>query len=187
MSSLVADRNAAITRPRLGRSARRAWLVAHILCAVGWMGADVLLAILVLTGRFSGDGPTVAAVYTVAGLVIPLAVPVLAVGMLVTGVVLGLGSTWGLVQWRWVLAKLAIGVVLTVLVFVLLVPGAQSVPDGLSGTADEVRAAVGGAGEDLVYPPFVSFAALLFALVLSVFKPWGRTRWGRRRTPAASS
>lgn len=187
MSTLTVDRKQAATPARLGRTARRSWLVAHILCAVGWMGADVLLAILVLTGRLSDDGPTVAAVYTVAGLVIPLAVPVLAVGMVVTGVVLGLGSKWGLVQWRWVLVKLVIGLVLTVLVFLLLVPGAQSIPDGLAGTADEVRAAVGRAGEDLLFPPFVSFAALLFALVLSVFKPWGRTRWARTRTSAGSA
>jgi hypothetical protein len=27
----------------------------------------------------------------------------------------------------------------------------------------------------------VSFVALAFSLVVSVFKPWGRTRWGRAR------
>jgi hypothetical protein len=29
---------------------------------------------------------------------------------------------------------------------------------------------------DLVFPPIVSTGALLFAMVLSVFKPWGRVR-----------
>ena len=64
--------------------------------------------------------------------------------------------------------------------FVSLVPARSSLPQGLAGTAEQVRAAVGDAGTDLMFPPFVSFAALAFALVLSVFKPWGRTRWGRR-------
>ena len=165
---------------RLSRNARRTVLVLHILCGVGWMGADVLLAILVLTGRLSDDGATVAAAYTAVRLVIPPAVPVLAVGMLLTGVLLGLGTKWGLVQWWWVTVKLAIGVVLTLLVFVALVPGALGIPTGLTGTADQVRAAVGRAGEDLLFPPFVSFAALAVALVLSVVKPWKRTRWARR-------
>ena len=68
---------------------------------------------------------------------------------------------------------------LTALVFVALVPGALSIPTDLTGTATEVREAVGGAGRDLLFPPIVSFLALGFALVLSIWKPWGRTRWAR--------
>ncbi|MET1058283.1 MAG: hypothetical protein ABWX84_01715 [Nocardioides sp.] len=166
---------------RLGRNARRTVLVLHVACGVGWMGADVLLAILMLAGWFSGDGPTVAAAYTAARLVIPPAVPVLAGGMLVTGVLLGLGTRWGLVQWWWVFVKLVIGVVLTVLVFVLLLPGALGIPNDLTGTADQIRDQVGREGRHLLFPPLVSFVALAFSLVLSVFKPWQRTRWGRAR------
>ena len=158
--------------PRLGRNARRTLLVLHVACGVGWMGADVVLAILMLTGWFSGDGPTVAAAYTAARLVIPPAVPVLAGG---------LGTKYGLVQWWWVFVKLVIGVVLTVLVFVLLLPGALDLPTGLTGTADEIRDQVGREGRHLLFPPLVSFVALAFSLVVSVFKPWGRTRWGRER------
>ena len=127
-----------------------------------------------------------AAAYTAARLVIPLAVSALATGMLVTGVLLGLGTKWGLVQWWWVFVKLMIGVVLTALVFVALVPGALDIPSGLVGSADQVRDQVGRSGEDLIYPPFVSFAALSFALVLSVFKPWQRTRWGRAKVAGPS-
>jgi hypothetical protein len=181
MTTDVAPRTAPTSGFRLSRPARRGVLALHILCGVGWMGADVLLAILVLAGRLSDDGATVAAAYTAVRLVVPAAVPVLAGGMLVTGVLLGLGTKWGLVQWWWVFVKLLVGIVLTVLVFVALVPAALGIPDGLTGTADQVRDAVGHTGEDLLYPPLVSFTALAFALVLSVYKPWSRTRWGRRR------
>ena len=159
--------------------------MAHILCGIGWMGADVVLAVLVVTAQASGDGATVSSIYTVVRLVIPWTVPFLAGGMLVTGVVLGWGTKYGLVQWWWVLVKLGVGIVLTVLVFVSLVPGVLSLPHGLTGTAEQVREAAGNAGTDLMFPPFVSFVALAFALVLSVFKPWGRTRWGwpRERVP----
>ena len=180
MTTDLAPRTAPTSGFRLSRRVRRGLLAVHILCGVGWMGADVLLAILVLTGRLSDDGATVAAAYTAIRLVIPPAVPVLASGMLVTGVLLGLGTKWGLVQWWWVFVKLMIGIVLTVLVFVALVPGALSIPEGLTGTADAVRDTVGRAGEDLMFPPFVSIAALAFALALSVYKPWSRTRWARK-------
>ena len=172
----------------LSRNWRRTTLALHILCGVGWMGLDLGLALLVVTGATSDSGPTVAAVYTVARLVIPVVVPVLATGMLATGVLLGLGTKYGLVQWTWVLTKLVIGIVLFALVYVALVPGALGIPTDLTaGTATEVRDAVGSAGTDLMYPPIVSFLALSFTLVLSIWKPWGRTRWGRRRQDATVS
>lgn len=165
----------------LGRTARRTTLLLHVLCGVGWMGLDLALAVLVVTGATTGDGQVAAAAYTAAHLVIPPVVPVLATGMLLTGVVLGLGTRYGLAQWAWVLTKLCIGVLLTVLVFVALLPGVLAIPDGLSGTAEEVRAAVGDQVAGLVFPPFVSFTLLAVALVLSIWKPWGRTPWARRR------
>jgi hypothetical protein len=164
----------------LGRNWRRTVLVLHVLCGVGWMGLDLALGLLVVTGRLSDSGPTVAAAYTAARLVIPVVVPVLACGMLLTGLLLGLGTKYGLVQWTWVLTKLSVGIVLTALVFVALLPGALSIPSDLVGSADQVRDTVGSAGTDLIYPPVVSFLALGFSLVLSIWKPWGRTRWGAK-------
>ena len=166
----------------LSRPWRRTVLALHVVCGVGWMGLDLGLLVLVVAGLASDTGATVAAAYTAMRLVIPVVVPALAVGMLGTGVLLGLGTKWGLVQRTWVLTKLVIGLVLTTLVFVALLPGALSIPTELVGTAGEVRDAVGRAGQDLLYPPIVSFTALGFALVLSIWKPWGRTRWGRRRS-----
>ncbi len=163
----------------LSRSARRVVLSLHLVCAVGWMGLDLGLFALLLTGWTTDDGPVAAAMYTAARVAVPPVVPALAIGMLLTGVVLGLATRWGLVQWWWVFVKLVIGVVLTVLVLVLLLPGALGLPTDLAGTADEVRDAVGREGRHLLFPPVVSFVALGVALWLSVRKPWGRTRWAR--------
>lgn len=172
---------------RLSRSWRRAVLAVHIVCGAGWMGLDLGLVLLVLTGASSDSGPTVAASYTAVRLVVPVVVPVLATGMLVTGVLLGCGTKWGLTEWSWVFGKLVIGVVLTVLVFALLVPGALSIPEGLVGGATQVRDAVGAAAEDLVFPPVVSFAALGVALLLSLWKPGGRTPWARRGSRSSAT
>lgn len=165
----------------LSRPWRRAVLSVHVLSGVGWMGLDIGLALLVLTGLTTDDGPTAAAAYSAAALVIPPVVPVLATTMLLTGVLLGLGTKWGLLTWTWVLSKLVIGITLTVLVFVALLPGATSIPMPLTGSADEVRAAVGDEASGLAFPPIVSFLALGVSLVLSLWKPGGRTRWARTR------
>jgi hypothetical protein len=169
------------TSYQLSRTQRRTVLALHVLCGAGWMGLDLALAVLVVTGVGSDSGPTVAAAYTAVRMVVPVVVPVLALGMLLTGLLLGWGTQWGLLQWTWVFVKLVIGLVLTVLVFALLVPGALGIPTELTGGADEVREAVGGAVQDLLFPPVVSFTALAFALALSIWKPWGRTPWARRR------
>lgn len=164
----------------LGRHLRRTTLLLHVLCGVGWMGLDLGLMVLVVSGATTGDGAVAAAAYTTAHLVIPVVVPALAVGMLLSGVVLGLGTRYGLARWTWVLTKLAIGVLLTALVFVALLPGVMGIPDDLAGTADQVRSAVGGSARDLVFPPFVSFTLLTVSMVLSIWKPWGRTPWAQR-------
>ena len=163
----------------LPRGWRRTLLALHVLCGVGWMGLDLGLVVLLAAGAGSDSGPTAAAAYTAARLVIPVVVPALALGMLVTGVLLGWGTPWGLLRWTWVLVKLVIGLVLTALVLLLLVPNALGIPADLTGTADEVRAAVGSGGSDLLPPPIVSFVALAVSLVLSIWKPWGRTPWAR--------
>lgn len=168
----------------LSRPWRRTVLALHVLCGVGWMGLDLGLLVLVVSGQTSESGPVAAASYTAVRLVVPTVVPLLAGGMLVTGVLLGWGTRWGLLTWTWVFTKLCIGIVLTALVLVALVPGALALPAELTGTAAEVRAAVGSAGEDLLYPPVVSFVALGCALVLSIWKPWGRTRWAVRSQAA---
>jgi hypothetical protein len=107
--------------------------------------------------------------------------------MLLTGLLLGWGTKWRLTEWTWVLVKLSIGIVLTALVSLLLLPSALSIPQELQGGAVAVREAVGGAARDLIFPPVVSFVALGVALALSIWKPWGRTRWARRRRAAGTA
>ncbi|MGH3659996.1 MAG: hypothetical protein ACRDUA_25430 [Micromonosporaceae bacterium] len=102
--------------------------------------------------------------------------PMVSAGLicLVSGVVLGLGTKYGLVRYWWVAVKLVLNVVLCALVLVLLRPGVQEVAEQAQRySAGEVASLVAG---DMVFPPIVSTLALLVAVVLSVFKPWGRIR-----------
>lgn len=163
---------------RLSPVQRKAVMLLHIVCGVGWMGADIVLFILLYTGLTTDDGATAAACYEAVSIFIPIAVPPLALGMLATGLLLGWGTKWGLLRYWWVVVKLALAVIMVVLVFVSLVPGANE----LSGTdatmtADEVRDAIGGATSQIMFPPVVSFLMLGTAAFLSIFKPWRLTPW----------
>ncbi len=87
---------------------------------------------------------------------------------------LGLGTKYGLVRYRWVLVKLVINVVLVTLVVLVLWPGMVTAGDaGRVALGDGVAPTVAAT---LVFPPVVSSTALVVAMTLSVFKPWGRTR-----------
>lgn len=72
------------------------------------------------------------------------------------------------------LVKLLLSLVMTVLVFVALLPA-------VNGSADAVRARDGPLPTMLLFPPIVSFLLLGAATVLSLTKPWPRTPWSRER------
>jgi hypothetical protein len=153
---------------RLRGSTRRAVLLLHILTAGIWLGVDVIVGMLVF-GAWLTDDPAARSVAWRALGSYPLW-PMLLSGLLclVSGVVLGLGSKYGLVRYTWVAIKLVLNVVLCLLIIVLLRPGLARLAAGAPGTSD------------LAFPPVVSTTALVLASWLSVFKPWGLSPKGRR-------
>src|SRR5262245_13047595 len=171
----------AIARPsvrwRLGGGTRKVVLLAHIASAGAWLGIDVVMAVLVFTALGSDDDRTKALAFQALELV--AVGPLLATGLicLLSGILLGLSSRYGLVRYWWVAAKLALNLVLTGLVLVALAPEVAT-------HADQARQFDAGlpvpleVGQ-LIFPPIVSPTALLVAMTLAIFKPWGRIR----RTP----
>ncbi|WP_198025347.1 hypothetical protein [Brachybacterium phenoliresistens] len=166
--------------PRLGARTRKAVLSVHLAAMGTWLGMDVVLGILV-AAALRADGPTSAVMARAIGVFVGLPLVAAAVATLVSGIVLGLGSKYGLLRYWWVGVKLVLTVVLTVLVIVVLVPSVAELAEAAAASQE-----AGGAGSarfvfdrQLIYPPVVSTAALLFAAAISVIKPWGRR--GRER------
>jgi hypothetical protein len=174
----VAARASRRRRLPLSRGWHKATLVAHIVSAGAWIGVDVIVAVLVLTGRFGGDLALRSLAYQALATFVVW--PMLAAGLvsLATGLVLGLATTWGLLRYWWVAVKLALNLVLCTLIVLVLRPGMDEVAgygrDLLSGSPDPA------AVSSLFFPPAVSLTTLTLATVLAVFKPWGRIRPGRR-------
>lgn len=168
-----------IPRPwRLSARTRRAVLVLHIVSAGTWFGLDVAMAAMVLRALGTDAPATKALAYQALDLFILWPLTAASVLTLASGVLLGLGTTYGLVRYWWVAVKLALNIVLTVLVLFALGPGVSELGEqGRQAAAGEV---VTFLESDMIFPPVVSSAALLVAFLLSVFKPWGRIR--RRRS-----
>ena len=157
---------------------RKSVLVVHIASAGVWSGIDVVMAVFIFTALLADDN-TKALCYRALEL---FAVwPLLTTGLvcLASGVILGLGTKYGLVRYWWVAIKLALNVVLVVLVAFALRPGVVEMAEqGRRFAAGEAASLAVG---DLIFPPIVSTSALLVATVLAVFKPWGLIR--KRRAP----
>jgi hypothetical protein len=166
---------------RLTPAMRKSVMVLHAITGIGWMGVDIALFVLLITARTTDDATLVVSGFNAIRIIVPVAVPPLSLGILVTGLILGWGTPWGLVRHWWVLVKLILSLIMTVLVFLSLVPAASSIPV-LSATpmsADAVRAGLGSLPTQLMFPPIVSFLMLGVATILSIFKPWRRTPWSR--------
>lgn len=169
MATSVVSRPATQTerrRFRLGRTDHKVALTAHVLSAVGWFGVAVLVAFCAVVAGTSNDATLSRALYRTVETSVWLSIP-LGIVAFATGVVLSVGTKWGLVRHWWVVAKIVIAspVVVT---DALVVRGAAH---------DAV--AHGVAAGSLYGPTIAHCVVLTIATALSVFKPRGRTPIGR--------
>ncbi|MGI8699269.1 MAG: DUF2269 domain-containing protein [Mycobacteriales bacterium] len=169
---MVRERRLTMT-PRL----RKLALTAHVMSSVGWLGAVLAFLALAVTGLTSQDTETARAVYLAAEPLTWYVLVPLAVASLLTGLVCSLGSPWGLFRHYWVLFKLLLNVLATVVL--LLYTRTVSTFADLAG-------APGADLDALRAPTFVLHSALallvlLVATVLAVYKPRGLTRYGQRQ------
>jgi uncharacterized membrane protein len=158
----------------LGARTRKGVLVVHIVSGGVWIGIDVVMAVFIFTALLADDDNTKALCFRALELFTVW--PLLTTGLvcLASGVVLGLGTKYGLVRYWWVAIKLVLNIVLTALVPFALAPEvSRAAEQGWRFAAGEPASLVVG---NLIFPPIVSPTALLIAVVLAVFKPWGRIR-----------
>lgn len=159
----------------LSPGVRRLTLTGHVTFSVGWVGAVAVFVALEVAGRVRGD-PEAARVLWLAlqsttwSLLVPLAF-----ASLLTGTVLSLGTTWGLLRHYWVVFKLA----LTALATGVLLVYTRTV-DGVAGALADGRMDSGALPSPLLHTGG-GLVVLLLATILGVCKPRGMTRYGQRR------
>ena len=158
-------------RPRL----RRAVLTAHVVSAVGWIGAVTAYLVLALAAETSESVETVRAAFIAMELLYFALVPLAAVALL-TGLAQALGTNWGLFRHYWVVAKF----VLTVVAFTVMVLNLDTVSEHADHVAHASAGALPGAGHDLQHA-VGGLVILLAAAMLGLYKPRGLTRRGRRK------
>ena len=155
---------------------RRFALTTHVVSSVGWLGAVVVFLGLSIVGVTSQNPETVRAAYLAMESVAVFVLVPFSIASLLTGLVQSMGTKWGLARHYWVLAKLLINLVAS-LILLLYTQTLAALADIASANSDlrALRSAspVLHAGAGLVL--------LLTAAALSIYKPRGMTRYGWRK------
>ena len=162
---------------------RKVALIAHVTFSVGWLGSVAAFLALAIAGLNSRDAQIVRAAYLAMEVVGWFVIVPLSIASLLSGLVQSLGTVWGLFRHWWVVLKLVMTVIATLVLLVHMRP--------IGHLADAVRAAtlsggeLGGLRVQLIADAGAAIIVLLVTTTLSIVKPRGLTRYGWRQQQRA--
>lgn len=158
---------------------RKLALIVHIVSSVGWIGAAAAFLALAVVGLTSQDAQMTHATYPAMELIARFVIVPLAWASLLSGLIQGLGTAWGVFRYYWVLAKLSLTTFATVVLLqkMRLISHAAHLAAAMPLTSADLRAA----GAPLVLHAAGGIGVLFTTTILSVYKPWGMTLYGRRK------
>jgi hypothetical protein len=158
---------------------RKFVLTAHVTFAVGWLGAVAAFLALAVAGLTSQDAQMVRAAYLAMDLIARFVIVPLSFAPLLTGPVLSLGTPWGLFRHYWILAKLLITILSTIILLVHMQP--ISLLAGAAAKTTLFSADLHRMQVQMVVASGAALLALLVATTLAVYKPRGMTPYGWRK------
>jgi hypothetical protein len=166
-------------RSRRWRSVLR---VVHIIVAIGALATDAILLTLAITGLAAGDADLIRAAYLTMDLLASVVLIPLALATLLTGILLGWSSSWGIARYYWVLTKLILALTAATAAVFVLRPTLNEAAAAALGVslADLPSAGIGQIAARAATSSAVGVSLLTTAALLAFYKPWGRIRLRRR-------
>jgi hypothetical protein len=152
-------------------------LTTHVTSSVGWVGAVLAFLALAIIGFSSDDEVKVRGAYLLMAPAAWFVLVPLVHASLLSGIVLSLGTTWGLFRYYWVVLKLGITVFATVILLIYM--GTFRQMAAVAADSFVNLAAVRNASP-IVHAVLAS-VLLVTATVLGIYKPFGMTVYGKRR------
>ena len=153
-------------------------LTTHVTASVGWIGAVLAFLALAVIGIRSPDPQTVRGAYLVMEPAAWSVLVPLAIASFLSGLVMSLGTPWGLFRHYWVVFKLLITVFATTVLLMYMATFRMMAAAATDPAVD--LAAVRNPSP--VLHAVLALLVLLLATVLAVYKPQGVTPYGRRVT-----
>ena len=149
---------------------RKAALALHICSSVGWIGAAVAYLALAVAAQVSQQASTVYSAWMGMELIGWAVIVPLGCLAFLTGLLMALGTSWGLARHYWVL----IALILTTLalgVLLLHMPTVTQTAELARSMSEAETVTLEG---DIVHPA-VGIAILVVVAVLNIYKPRGQT------------
>jgi len=150
-------------------------LTTHITFSVGWIGTIAAFLALSIVGLIGND-QTIRACYIAMEVVAWFIIVPFCFAALLTGLIQALGTHWGLFKHWWILVKLILTVIATLILMLHIQP--------ISYLADVATQKVLASNElsNLRIRIIADAAAAILVLVaittVSVYKPWGKIQFG---------
>src|SRR5262245_45132868 len=164
---------------------RKIALLAHITTSIGWLGAVASFLALAIAGLTTDDAQMVRAAYLAMPMTTWFVIIPFCIASLITGVIDSLGTSWGLFRHYWVVTKLLLTVLATIILFVHTQP-----IDRVAEVANRIDLASDSLLQvrlQLVGDAAAALFVLFVTTVLSIYKPWGLTPHGARKLYEATT
>jgi len=158
---------------------RKFGLMAHITFSIGWFGAIAGFLALAIAGLTSESSQIIVSSYISMDMISWFVIIPACLGTLLTGIIQSLGTQWGLFRYYWVVVKVVLTIVATVVLLLHMQPISYmaDMASGMTLSDSDLR----GLRIQLIADAGAAMLILLIATTLSVYKPWGVTPYGLRR------
>ena len=163
----------------LAPAQRKLALLAHVVTSVGFLGAVASFLVLAWAGLSNSDPVRVRAAYLAGEMMTWRVIVPLSFASVLTGLLVSLGTAWGLFRHYWVLVKLLITVLATVVLTIHTQPVGHMAQTAIE--TDLARGDLRGARIQLVVASGAAVLALVATTALSIYKLRGVTRYGWRK------
>jgi len=162
---------------------RKLTITAHVAFSVGWLGAVAAFLVLSIAGLTSHDAEVVRGAYLSMDLISRFIIIPMSFAALTTGLLQALGTPWGLFRYYWILMKFGLAIFATIALLVHQFAVMAEAAKRVSGSAAETLFSpdFGPLKTELVRAPSLAIVLLVVVTTLGVYKPWGLTRYGRRK------
>lgn len=169
-----------IMSPRLNRL----MLTTHISVSVGWFGAVAVFLVLAITGLSTANAQLSRSAYLAMELSGWFVIVPFCVASLITGLIQSIGTKWGLLRHYWIVVKLILTLFATVALLLHMKP-ISDLSLAASSSLDFTRA-LPDLKVQILANAGAAFLLLLAIITISVFKPWGKTKFASQTQEGAT-
>jgi len=155
---------------------RKLSLTLHITSSVGWIGIVIAYLVIATAMWFSVDMLMIQTGWTILELIGWYLLVPMAISALFTGIIMSLGTSWGLFRHYWVLISLLLTCVATI-ILVQHMPTVSFYADYVTQIENITRDGLGG---EFVHAG-IGLLVLMVIQILNIYKPRGMTPYGWRK------